>query len=322
MSSFFKDDIEALDPEVLKSRIQTFRYYLYIVIGLYVTALIVDLLIDFKAISASVLLGLSTVPIALLILSHAGVAHRLLLIINMIMLILLNQIQLIINPQAFHVIVYWLGISPLLVAVLMNIRDTIFWTILIFLLIVVNGVYLGSITDAYTITLYPARFMFGGLIFSVMVATSALLFSYTKYKSHKHVISQNTMLTSLAKEIEQQHKQLKDQHEEISAINTKLEEYNQHLEERVHDRTIELEAKNRGLTEYAFINSHLLRGPLSRILGLLHLLQMSEVPPNEKEIIGHLYSASKELDEVVARINKAIDSGHTFDREAIRKLKE
>jgi signal transduction histidine kinase len=322
MSSFFKDDIEALDPEVLKSRIQTFRYYLYIVIGLYVTALIVDLLIDFKAISASVLLGITTVPVALLVLSHIGVAHRLLLIINMIMLVLLNQIQLIVNPQAFHVIVYWLGISPLLVAVLMNIRDTIFWTVVIFVLIVVNGVYLSSITDAYTITLYPARFMFGGLIFSVMVATSALLFSYTKYKSHKHVISQNTMLTSLAKEIEQQHKQLKDQHEEISAINTKLEEYNQHLEERVHDRTIELEAKNRGLTEYAFINSHLLRGPLSRILGLLHLLQISEASPKEKEIIGHLYSASKELDEVVARINKAIDSGHTFDREAIRKLKE
>jgi hypothetical protein len=322
MSSFFKDDIEALDPEVLKSRIQTFRYYLYIVIGLYATALIVDLLIDFKAISASVLLGLSTVPVALLILSHVGVAHRLLLIINMVMLILLNQIQLIINPQAFHVIVYWLGISPLLVAVLMNIRDTILWTILIFMLIVANGVYLSSVTDAYTITLYPARFMFGGLIFSVMVATSALLFSYTKYKSHKHVISQNTMLTSLAKEIEQQHKQLKDQHEEISAINTKLEEYNQHLEERVHERTIELEAKNRGLTEYAFINSHLLRGPLSRILGLLHLLQISEVSPKEREIVRHLCSASKELDEVVARINKAIDSGHTFDREAIRKLKE
>jgi signal transduction histidine kinase len=322
MSSFFKDDIEALDPEVLKSRIQTFRYYLYIVIGLYLTALIVDLLIDFKAISASVLLGLTTVPVTLLILSHAGVAHRLLLIINMILLILLNQIQLIINPQAFHVIVYWLGISPLLVAVLMNIRDTIFWTILIFILIIVNGVYLSSITDAYTITLYPARFMFGGLIFSVMVATSALLFSYTKYKSHKHVISQNTILTSLAKEIEHQHKQLKDQHEEISTINTKLEEYNQHLEERVHERTIELEAKNRGLTEYAFINSHLLRGPLSRILGLLHLLRMSEITSEEKEIIGHLYSASKELDEVVARINKAIDSGHAFDREAIRKLNQ
>jgi hypothetical protein len=57
-------------------------------------------------------------------------------------------------------------------------------------------------------------------------------------------------------------------------------------------------------------------------LGLLHLLQISEVSPKEREIVRHLCSASKELDEVVARINKAIDSGHTFDREAIRKLKE
>lgn len=322
MSSFFKDDIEELDREVLKSRIQTFRYYLYIVIGIYLTALIFELLIDFKAASAWVLLLLASVPAALLALSYIGVRHRLLLIVNMIMIIALNQFQLILDPQAFHVIVYWLGISPLLVAVLMNIRDTIFWTIIIFILIIGNGLYISSVIDAYTITLYPDRFMYGGFIFSVMVATSALLFSYTKHKSHQRVISQNLTLTSLAKEIEEQHKRLKEQHEEISSINAKLEEYNQHLEERVHERTAELEVKNRGLTEYAFINSHLLRGPLSRILGLLHLLEMSDMSVKEKEIIEHLHAASTELDEVVARINKAIDSGHTFDRETIRRMKE
>jgi hypothetical protein len=35
-----------------------------------------------------------------------------------------------------------------------------------------------------------------------------------------------------------------------------------------------------------------------------------------------LNSAGDELDEVISKINKAIDSGHTFDREAIIKLKK
>ena len=164
--------------------------------------------------------------------------------------------------------------------------------------------------------------MYGGLLFALMTATIAILFSYTNYLNHKRLMLQNLKLKALAEEIEKQHDQLKAQHEEITTINSKLEESNQNLEERVLHRTEELEIKNRRLTEYAFINSHLLRGPLSRILGLINLINQTSLSEKEKEIIQHLDVAGTELDEVIAKINKAIDSGHTLNRESFNKLKK
>lgn len=101
-------------------------------------------------------------------------------------------------------------------------------------------------------------------------------------------------------------KRIRDHRREIARIN-------QSLEDRVRERTQILEEKNQQLSEYAFINSHLLRAPLSRILGLVNLLEYSE--NKETQLISHLKLSSEELDEVVKRINGAIDEGTHFNRE-------
>jgi signal transduction histidine kinase len=164
--------------------------------------------------------------------------------------------------------------------------------------------------------------MYGGLMFASLITIVTFLFTFTRFYNHKRLANQNIKLFALTKEVEQKNERLKDQHDQILQINERLEGYNQHLEERVLERTEELEIKNKKLTEYAFINSHLLRGPLSRILGLVHLLNLTELTDREKELISHLNTAGDELDEVISKINKAIDSGHTFDRETIIKLKK
>ncbi len=101
-------------------------------------------------------------------------------------------------------------------------------------------------------------------------------------------------------------KKIRDHRREISRIN-------QSLEDRVRERTQVLEEKNQQLSEYAFINSHLLRAPLSRILGLVNLLEYSE--NKEAQLISHLKLSSEELDEIVKKINGAIDEGTHFNRE-------
>lgn len=90
---------------------------------------------------------------------------------------------------------------------------------------------------------------------------------------------------------------------------------NQGLEEKILERTKELEIQNTQLTEYAFINSHLLRGPLSRILGLVNLIEKSNKETKEEELIAHLKLSANELDDVVKRINSAIDNGNHFGRD-------
>lgn len=91
---------------------------------------------------------------------------------------------------------------------------------------------------------------------------------------------------------------------------------NETLENRVKARTQELEYQNKQLAEYAYINSHLLRAPLSRLLGLVNLMRYSEVNGVEREtVIEHIQSAGEELDSVVSKINKVLDFENPFNRD-------
>jgi tetratricopeptide (TPR) repeat protein len=88
---------------------------------------------------------------------------------------------------------------------------------------------------------------------------------------------------------------------------------NETLEQRVRDRTKELENQNKQLSEYAFINSHLLRSPVAKILGLINILE-SNPQTDEKEIKAYLKQSCEELDAIVKKITIALDAGEHFDR--------
>lgn len=110
----------------------------------------------------------------------------------------------------------------------------------------------------------------------------------------------------------------------LNDINNRLKEalgeiktINETLEHRVKVRTMDLEEKNKRLAEYAFINSHLLRAPLCRLLGLIQLLELSQMPSLEPDLLNYLRHSGEELDAVVKKINLAIESGSDFDRREI-----
>lgn len=88
---------------------------------------------------------------------------------------------------------------------------------------------------------------------------------------------------------------------------------NESLEQRVKERTVELESQNKQLTEYAFINSHLLRSPVSKILGLVNLMELDN-GSDHKDIMYFLKTSCEELDSIVKKITIALDSGEHFDR--------
>jgi len=84
-----------------------------------------------------------------------------------------------------------------------------------------------------------------------------------------------------------------------------IEKLNRELESKVELRTKMLKEQNAKLMEYAFVNAHVLRAPVSRILGLVNLLIKSENPraTEDKEVIQHLNESSKELDSVVRNLS-------------------
>ena len=130
----------------------------------------------------------------------------------------------------------------------------------------------------------------------------------------------NNRLKEKLIEIEEQNSLLIGQREEIASINEELKKSNReisdinlNLESHVQERTRNLEDQNKQLAEYAYINAHLLRGPLCSILGLVNILE-TEIDNKKHPLIFHMKKSTGELHEVVKRITKAIEKGSHFDR--------
>lgn len=108
--------------------------------------------------------------------------------------------------------------------------------------------------------------------------------------------------------------------EELSSTNEELLTMNESLEVSVKSRTQELEQQNEQLTEYAFINSHLLRAPLARILGLSYLISKNKDVANDPKIIESLIQSTDELDAITRRISELLYVGSNFSREEIKEI--
>ncbi|MEL7004488.1 MAG: triple tyrosine motif-containing protein, partial [Bacteroidota bacterium] len=141
--------------------------------------------------------------------------------------------------------------------------------------------------------------------FVILSIICSLIILYFIYRIRFFVIlKKQKKLRRLVKmrtqEIEEKNEKLMLQSEQIFTINEKLED-------TVNERTHQLQEQNSILVEYAFINSHELRGPICRILGLLELIGKTNDEEKEK-IIAMIRTTGIELDEVSRSINSMLDN--------------
>lgn len=97
-----------------------------------------------------------------------------------------------------------------------------------------------------------------------------------------------------------------------------LSKQNIGMENELRDLNEDLKILNGQLSEYSYINSHLMRAPLCRMMGLIQLMDQQLVDSESKEILGYMRTASHELDEITRRINSLVATGFEFDRQHIR----
>jgi hypothetical protein len=107
---------------------------------------------------------------------------------------------------------------------------------------------------------------------------------------------------------QQQHETIVVQNKQLSETRLKLELSNNELEARVRERTLELLEQNTRLTDYAFFHAHVLRAPVSRIRGLLNLMNLSIDPAEEKKIRDLLSEAMKDLDDTIHAMNDKLQA--------------
>jgi signal transduction histidine kinase len=144
----------------------------------------------------------------------------------------------------------------------------------------------------------------------VVVLALLLIVIFRIYKSRQ-------VLTT---KLEESYATLRDQHHSILELNDELNSINEKLEVKVQERTQILEERNTQLTEYAFINSHLLRAPLSQILGLSYLLTKQNLHLKDEKIVNKLVKSTENLDKIIRKISELLYDGKDFSREEIENI--
>ncbi|WP_109829518.1 PAS domain-containing sensor histidine kinase [Reichenbachiella versicolor] len=100
---------------------------------------------------------------------------------------------------------------------------------------------------------------------------------------------------------------------ERKIMERELEHRNMNLRDMLND----LQNRNKQLTEYGFINSHLLRAPLARMIGLADLVSRHVKAEEHQDLIENFKTSAAELDTIVSKINEVLDQRSNLSREEI-----
>lgn len=158
-----------------------------------------------------------------------------------------------------------------------------------------NVLYFEFITSLLVVTLFLVQFNYGKKL--------------KKYSTQlEYLVSERT-------------EELRDTIEELNHANEELTSMNDSLDLKVKNRTAELEERNYQLTEYAFINSHLLRAPLARVLGLTDIIRMESTDPKTQYLMGKLFNSCEELDEIIKLMSTQLSDGSILNSTQKENLK-
>lgn len=96
----------------------------------------------------------------------------------------------------------------------------------------------------------------------------------------------------------------------LTSLVDHLAKRNQDLEENQAELQLKnekLQINNKQLTEYTHLNSHVLRAPLARMLGLAQIVSKDVKAERHQKLVHELLASAEELDEVVAKINESLE---------------
>ena len=148
-------------------------------------------------------------------------------------------------------------------------------------------------------------------VFAFIVSTLAYFYyqAMTKNKRAKNE------LTALNLQIQQQKKEISTQAEKLTVVNQEVSLMNENLEALVKDKVMKIVEQNEKLAAYSYHNSHLVRAPLARILGLTDLIQRGAISDKElNSVLVQIQDESRQLDTMIKNINLILheNPGYNF----------
>jgi signal transduction histidine kinase len=95
--------------------------------------------------------------------------------------------------------------------------------------------------------------------------------------------------------------------EELKTNSEEILSVNENLDEMVKLRARKIEDQLIVLNKYADMNSHEVRAPLARMLGLLYLINKEENQLVKNELLDKLNFCAEELDSVIKEMNRLLE---------------
>ena len=146
-----------------------------------------------------------------------------------------------------------------------------------------------------------------------------LIQAYKSLKDKEHKLMElNQELQESKLELSEVIEELRVTNEELSIANEEIKAHSENLDELVKQRSRKIEEQLSIFQEYAYLNSHGVRAPLARILGLVNLMEYDHDGTPTISLIDKLKEAARELDLVVRDMNRLLEKGSfTKDSEQV-----
>ncbi len=126
-------------------------------------------------------------------------------------------------------------------------------------------------------------------------------------EKNAEILKQANELKFKNEELAALNESISEQAEELKTYNDTLNAMNENLEGLVRQRTEKLEKKNDELVRYSFTNAHAVRGPLTRIMGLINLIK-GEGKKTSDPLIKKIEEATNEMDQITRTIGQKLES--------------
>lgn len=145
------------------------------------------------------------------------------------------------------------------------------------------------------------------IITTAMVSSLYIIQNNIRNQLREHKVNLEGMVKERTSALYTSNQQLLTLNEELTASHEEVRSLNDNLEKIVLSRTERINEQLKQLEKYAYMNSHEVRGPVARILGLIDLIQMEENRMILGELISKLSLASEELDAVIKKMNRLLE---------------
>lgn len=146
-------------------------------------------------------------------------------------------------------------------------------------------------------------FTFGVFAFGFVGCLLLVIF----YNNDRKTRKTNKILQNQRNDLTEKNEEINQQKEEIQALNENLE---QKIKERTHELDTvvsELHQRNKGLSEFSYIVAHNIRAPLASVKGLLSLIDYTIVSPAHLEILVHIQKTIENFETVVTDLDEILE---------------